>query len=76
MIVGRPCACGLVVYADAEAPVSGVQLHNASPEHRAWRRNAEKVAATSERRARMRADLGIVRLSRWADRAGVPEMGA
>lgn len=72
MIVGKPCACGITVYADPEAPASGVQLHNASPEHRAWRRNGDKVRATVERRARMRADLEVARLTRWAVRAGVP----
>ena len=34
----RPCACRGIVLADPDAPMQGVQEHNAGPQHQLWRR--------------------------------------
>jgi hypothetical protein len=37
----RPCICGGVVHADPAAPARGVQAHNFTARHKAWRSNRE-----------------------------------
>lgn len=38
----RPCVCGGTVTADPLSPAKGVQAHNYSPRHKAWRSNHEQ----------------------------------
>lgn len=33
----RPCACGGMVHAEPDAPARGVQAHNFTGRHKAWR---------------------------------------
>jgi hypothetical protein len=40
----RPCACGGIVTANPEAPAYGVQAHNYTGRHKAWRANREEAA--------------------------------
>lgn len=60
------CACGGVLVARGprlEDLAGPVRAHAATPAHRAWRRRREKVMATAERRARLRAELVALRLA-------------
>lgn len=69
-MLSSPCACGLLIVAGAPWKVMEVvQAHNATPEHRKWRRRREVALANAFRRGRMRDDLELVRLQRWAARA-------
>lgn len=36
-----PCVCGGMVRANPESPATGVQAHNYTARHRAWRMNRE-----------------------------------
>jgi hypothetical protein len=42
-IVGKPCACGELVWADPAAPFKGVALHNQGVTHRAWVAREEEL---------------------------------
>lgn len=62
----RPCVCGTDVTANPDDPTPGVQEHNASFAHKRWRKNRVKVERTREWNARLRADVELVRMQRWA----------
>lgn len=69
-ILQRSCVCGRLIVAGAPWRIlEAVQSHNATPEHRKWRRRREVALANAFRRDRGRADLELVRLRRWAARA-------
>lgn len=36
-VESRPCACGGMVHADPDLPAKGVQAHNYTGRHKAWR---------------------------------------
>lgn len=58
-----PCCCGGLTVASASwAVMDAVGRHNATPEHRAWRRRADQAEATAAYRARMRAHLAERRM--------------
>lgn len=66
----QPCACGKLIVAGAPWKISeAVQAHNDTAEHRLWRRRREVALANAFRRDRIRADIELVRLQRWAGRA-------
>lgn len=73
MIEHRLCACMSVVSADPADPGPGVRPHNATPEHRAWRRRRMRVETTRLWQRQLRAELERVRLERWAARVAVGE---
>lgn len=63
------CACGRLIVAGAPWRVmEAVQAHNETPEHRQWRRRREVAVANAFRRDRVRSDVELVRLQRWANR--------
>jgi hypothetical protein len=36
IVEGRPCSCGVMVWANPERPAEGVRQHNATIDHLAW----------------------------------------
>lgn len=72
MNLQRECVCGRRIVAGAPWKImEAVQTHNDTPEHRRWRRGREVARANAFRRDRMRADVELVRLRRWAARQEV-----
>lgn len=71
-LLQRECVCGRRIVAGAPWRImEAVQAHNDTLEHRRWRRRREVALATAFRRDRMRVDLELVRLRRWAARQEV-----
>lgn len=60
-----PCACGGLIVAGAPwAIADAVERHNATEQHRTWRRRREVVEANARRRDRMRRHLENQRAAR------------
>lgn len=67
------CACGdWIVAREVDTEILGaVRAHNAGTAHRLWRARRRRVERTREWRARVRAELELMRLRRWLDAARV-----
>ena len=64
-----PCACGGLIVAGASwAIADAVERHNATEQHRTWRRRREVVEANARRRDRIRRQLEGRRTARAIER--------
>lgn len=65
------CVCGdWIVAASPDAIREAVWAHNAGLTHRRYRQRRRRVETTRAWRARLRAEIELIRLRRWAATQG------